>query len=194
MAADERFGQPISDIGALRALAHAGRYAMLEHLQEQGPATATECAAITGLSPSACSYHLRLLARHGFVARDEAGSEDGRERRWRAVVTNWRSDPDAADDPAEGKALDATLGRVMLASSQEKVLAWLDAGSREPEWQRAALFSNATIVVTVDELAAVGAAVMEVLAPYLHTTRPLDVAPEGARQVHAALRFAPRTG
>jgi Helix-turn-helix domain len=48
------------------------------------PATATECAEIAGLSPSACSYHLRTLARHGFVEEDRASAADGRERPWRA--------------------------------------------------------------------------------------------------------------
>jgi DNA-binding transcriptional ArsR family regulator len=190
MAADDRLGRRVSDTGALRALAHAGRYAMLEHLQSGGPATATECAAVTGLTPSACSYHLRLLAREGFVEPDEAGSDDGRERRWRAVVTRWQSDPDSP----EGDALDATLGRVMLASSQEKVLAWLEASPHEPDWAPVALLSNSTIVVTVDELAAITAAVLDVLTPYLGDTRTGDAVPEGARQVHVALRFAPRTG
>jgi DNA-binding transcriptional ArsR family regulator len=194
MAADERLGRRVSDTGALRALAHAARFAMLEHLQDEGPATATECAAVTGLSPSACSYHLRLLARHGFVEADEAGSDDGRERRWRAVVTGWQSDPEPGDDPTERAALDATIGRVLLASSQEKVLAWLERSSREPEWQQAALLSNSTIVVTADELADIGAALMAVIAPYFQNVRPEAETPDGARQVHVALRFAPRTG
>ena len=38
---DDRYGKRISDPGALRALAHAGRYAILEHLQTGGSATAT---------------------------------------------------------------------------------------------------------------------------------------------------------
>ncbi len=33
---------------------------------------ATECAQVAGLSPSACSYHLRTLARYGFVEEDRA--------------------------------------------------------------------------------------------------------------------------
>lgn len=48
----------------MRALAHPARIAILQHLGLDGPATATECAAVVGLSPSACSYHLRALARY----------------------------------------------------------------------------------------------------------------------------------
>ena len=56
----------ISDPRALKALAHPARNKILERLQVYGPATATDCAAVAGMSPSACSYHLRMLERYGF--------------------------------------------------------------------------------------------------------------------------------
>ena len=58
-------GNPVelTDPRMMRALAHQGRIAIWTHLALHGPATATECAEIAGLSPSACSYHLRTLAR-----------------------------------------------------------------------------------------------------------------------------------
>src|SRR6266571_397587 len=61
-------GNPIelTDPRAMRALAHQGRIAIWSYLGLHGPATATECAEIAGLSPSACSYHLRTDASgHG---------------------------------------------------------------------------------------------------------------------------------
>ncbi len=45
--------------------ANPARMTILEHLGANGPATATECAELVGLSPSATSYHLRALARAG---------------------------------------------------------------------------------------------------------------------------------
>ena len=54
---------------------------------------------MAGLSPSACSYHLRLLAKHGFVEPDDSRDRDGRERVWRAAVTSWVSDPEPDADP-----------------------------------------------------------------------------------------------
>ena len=195
MARNERFGRPITDTQALRALAHAGRYAILERLQMGGPATATECAEVAGLSPSACSYHLRLLARHGFVEedRDPAGDRDRRERVWRAVVTSWQSEPDESDPAA--MALDSTLARVMIANSDAKALAWVDSSTQQPrEWRDAALFSNSTIVATADELATLTGRMMDLIAPYFQTNRPVEQAPEGARQIHVALRMVPRTG
>ncbi len=185
------YGRRISDPGALRALAHTGRYAILEKLQSDGPATATEVAEVAGLSPSACSYHLRLLAKHGFVEPDDSRDHDGRERVWRAAVTSWVSDPDPDADPLQAQAIDSTLTRVMLAASDAKVLDFADRAAAEPEWREAALMSSSTVIATVDELRDISAGLMAVLRPYFRTTRPLADAPEGARQVHLSIRMAP---
>lgn len=188
---DDRYGRRISDPGALRALAHAGRYAILERLQSGGPATATECAQVAGLSPSACSYHLRLLARHGFVEEDTS-RDDGRERAWRATSTGWWSDIDPDTDPVTAQALDSTIARVMMASSDEKVLAFVDHAAKEPDWHQAALFSNSTVVATAAELADISQAIMAVLKPYFLSDRPAGETPEDARHVHVSIRMAPR--
>ncbi len=196
---DERYGRRLTDPGAVRALAHPGRYAILERLQLEGPATATECAQVAGLTPSACSYHLRLLARHGFVEEDRSddarpdGRQDGRERVWRAATPGWFSDPPADADPREMQAIDSTLTRVMMASSDRRVLDFVDRAAAEPEWREAALLSNSTIVATVEELAEVSQALLAVLRPYFLSARS-DPAerPEGARDVHVSIRMAPR--
>src|SRR5512135_1184014 len=70
------------DAAVMRAMAHPARLALLENLRNTGPATATECAGVVGLSPSATSYHLRALARAGLVEA-APGRGDGRERWWR---------------------------------------------------------------------------------------------------------------
>src|SRR5258708_22493816 len=74
----------ITDPRALRALAHPARIAIMQHLALEGPATATECADIAGMSPSACSYHLRALAKYGFVEEVPSVGLDRRHRPWRA--------------------------------------------------------------------------------------------------------------
>jgi predicted ArsR family transcriptional regulator len=175
-------------------LAHTGRYAILERLQTRGPATATECAEVAGLSPSACSYHLRLLAKHGFVEEDTAaeGRSDGRERVWRAATSGWFADPAADADPREMQVIDSTLTRVMMASSDQRVLAFVDRAASEPEWRDAALLSNSTIVATVEELAEVSQALMTVLRPYFLSERSAGDRPAGARDVHVSIRMAPR--
>ena len=188
---DDRYGRRISDPGALRALAHAGRYAILEHLQSGGSATATECAEVAGLSPSACSYHLRLLARHGFIEPDSS-RDDGRERAWRATATGWWTDIDPDVDARTVQAIDSTIVRVMMASSDEKLLAFADHAASEPEWRDAALFSNSTLVANAPELAEISRAIMAVLKPYFLSDRAADEIPEDARRVHVSVRMAPR--
>src|SRR3954470_8957236 len=69
----------------MRALAHPTRLALLDHLHSVDQATATECGAAVGDSPSSCSYHLRALAKWGFVEEGEGGV--GRERPWRAAAS-----------------------------------------------------------------------------------------------------------
>ncbi|MDN5770735.1 MAG: helix-turn-helix domain-containing protein [Microlunatus sp.] len=54
----------INDPRALRALAHEARQRVIEVLYaEQHARTATELAQMTGLTPSAMSYHLRALEK-----------------------------------------------------------------------------------------------------------------------------------
>jgi predicted ArsR family transcriptional regulator len=188
----------ITDPRALRALAHPGRNRILEQLQLYGPATATECAEAAGMSPSGCSYHLRMLARYGFVeeTRDETRA-DGRERLWRAVIHGWTADVSDAEDQGEAQAVDMALSRVLLESSDQKVIAWADRSHQEPrEWRDAALVSNSTIVATAEELQEIQHRLQAVLAPYLlrrhqRADQHPGRLPDGARLVHAAIRLAP---
>jgi len=71
----------IRDPRALRALTSPVRLRILERLYLDGPLTATELSEPVGESPANCSWHLRELARYGFV--EEAGGGKGRERPWR---------------------------------------------------------------------------------------------------------------
>ena len=183
----------ISDPRALKALAHPARNRILEHLQVHGPATATDCASVAGVSPSACSYHLRMLARYAFVepARDPDRS-DGRERLWDAVVRGWTAVPGEDTDPQEMQTIDRALARILLDGSDEKVLAWTDHSAQDTQaWRDAALVSNSTIAVTVEELSDLHARIQDLLRPYLLRERDPEALGEHARLVHAAVRLTP---
>jgi len=65
---------------------------------------------VVGESPTACAYHLRMLARLGFV--EEAGGGQGRERPWRLVPASLTIGDDP-DDPAIAKASSA-LEKILL--------------------------------------------------------------------------------
>ncbi|MGO1974980.1 MAG: ArsR/SmtB family transcription factor [Propionibacteriaceae bacterium] len=82
--------QPVrlTDARAIRAIAHEARQQVIHLLFSEGkPYTSTELAAVTGLTPSAMSYHLRALERYGVVERDD-GAGDARQRPWRAAGTS----------------------------------------------------------------------------------------------------------
>ncbi|MFZ1881216.1 MAG: helix-turn-helix domain-containing protein [Gaiellaceae bacterium] len=131
----------------MRALAHPVRLALLDHLHTVEQATATECAAVVGDSPSSCSYHLRALAKWGFVEEGEGGV--GRERPWRAT---------AARIEFASDGLEAIVLRDELVARQQQRLR--DALRHEhelpPRWRRAAQTSSATLELTPLELEELG--------------------------------------
>jgi DNA-binding transcriptional ArsR family regulator len=100
----------IRDVPSLQALAHPTRLALLEAIGLAGAMTATQASAVVGESPTACAYHLRMLARLGFI--EEAGGGKGRERPWRLVPVGFAIGEDQ-DDPATAQASGA-LEKVLL--------------------------------------------------------------------------------
>ena len=75
------------------------RWALLEALGQAGTLTATQASDMLGESPANCAFHLRTLAKYGFV--EEAGGGRGRERPWRQTYDgmSWRTrqaDPQAS--------------------------------------------------------------------------------------------------
>ncbi len=178
----------ILDTAVMRAMAHPARLALLEHLRNGGPATATECAGVVGLSPSATSYHLRALARAGLVEA-APGRGDGRERLWRFTAGRYA---------VTGVADLAPEGREALRALMESLLAWDEARVRRyltqldaepPEWQDAAFFMDSTLQLTAAELTEVSQAVYELLEPY-RKDRRTDL-PPGTRPVSVAIRALP---
>src|ERR1700735_4917381 len=71
----------LTDPRAMRAMAHPLRIALIELLSHTGTLTATQASEVLGESPANCAFHLRTLAKDGFV--EEAGGGRGRERPWR---------------------------------------------------------------------------------------------------------------
>jgi DNA-binding transcriptional ArsR family regulator len=74
----------IPDLEGLRALTHPLRLKLLGELRRHGPATASGLGARLGESSGATSYHLRELAKAGFVV-DEPDRGTTRERWWKSA-------------------------------------------------------------------------------------------------------------
>ena len=122
----------------LRALAHPLRLRLLEELVVSDPATdtatASELAERVGESPANCSWHLRQLAKFGYI--EEAPGGTGRERRWRAVIEMHDWDTANSRDPEFLAAADVAQDIVIDHEFQQlrQRRAWL---ANEPEEWRA---------------------------------------------------------
>ncbi len=177
----------LTDPETMRALAHPARIALWQHLLLEGPATATECAPIASLSPSACSYHLRQLARYGFVEQDQAAAANGRERPWRAVVTSTTIE-DLNDPVAEMAA------RLLNSSLDEH---WREARRRylaqeeayPADWRRAAGADQTVLYATADELLRLREQIRELYVPLIRLSG--QERPAGAQPVQGIIEFAP---
>lgn len=162
-----------NDGTAIRALAHPLRLQLLDLLRYDGPSTATRLAARVGESSGATSYHLRQLARFGYV--EDAPGGQGRERRWR-----YREQPvvlaTGAADPA-GRQLVAGL----LARETHALDRFLAEGAETPEWDSASFFRSKALRLTPDELNRLRQELEKLLAPFRAAEE--EDAPENARPV-----------
>ena len=182
---DQQGPRRVDDIKALRALAHPVRLALIERLTVDGPLTATEASSLVGESPSSCSFHLRQLAKYGFV--EETGEGTGRRRPWRVTRIGLDFDP-FADDPAVSRA-SAEVGRLVRERELDRYRRWMATRSSWPEeWRDAAVDSEYAFWVTPQELKALGEELNERLAA-LGRQRLADPAnrPEGSLPVELLL-------
>ena len=163
----------------IRALAHPARMAIIDALATGDELTATECAELTGLSPSATAYHLKLLERYDFAEPAPARS-DGRERPWRA--TDRRTLVDLDTSTPAGAAAATAVGLAFIDRSRALAEAFVATEHEEPkEWQDVALLANADVWLTAEETRNVTAALLAVLEPY--RGRALADRPDGSRRV-----------
>ena len=114
----------LTDPRTMRALAHPVRLALLEALTHHGQLTATEAAEHVGESPSNCSFHLRQLAKYGFVEEAEGGT--GRRRPWRAVTIGTRF-TDVQEDTETALAAGALSRVIVRAAGIARARAGLEA-------------------------------------------------------------------
>lgn len=177
----------LSDPRAIRALAHPARLAIIEALGPGEELTATELAAVTGLSPSATSYHLKALAKWGIVEAGEA-RPDGRDRPWRATG---RSVEVSSQVPGSTAVAEIAIMGTFLDRNRALATEFLEHQAGEPpEWRDVAGLAARDYWLTAGELAKAVQAMRDVLAPYEQRRR--DARPAGSRRVRIVRLVIPR--
>ena len=179
--------QHLQDPRSIRALAHPARMAIINALASGDELTATDCAAITGLSPSATAYHLKLLERYDFAEPAPARS-DGRERPWRATDRRARFDLDSST-PA-GAAAAAAVALAYFDRSRAVAEEFMATEHDETEdWQDVASLANADLWLTAEETRKMVTSLAAVLEPY--RARTLANRPDGSRRVRVMNMVVP---
>ncbi|MDX3308909.1 helix-turn-helix domain-containing protein [Streptomyces sp. NPDC054884] len=170
----------LGDLAALKALAHPRRQRVLQHVALHGPATSATLARALGLNTGATSYHLRELARYGFV-EETGGTTTGvarRERWWRVVPGDRRFPPRSRQSPEMRHVMDELNHHAYEIDLElfERLQRDADAGP----WADAFPYSRGTVRLTLPELEELFEAYIALLNRY---KRPESETPPGARTV-----------
>jgi DNA-binding transcriptional ArsR family regulator len=178
------------DPRALRAVAHPLRLRLIDELGIGGPATATVLAERVGESPANCSWHLRQLARYGYV--EEAGGGVGRQRPWRLVLTGRRWG--GADDPPELVQAGDEAATVLYEHEFAAMRAWRAGSRAEPaRWREASFVTQSVGWLTAEELAGVQEEVTAILTRYANRIGDPATRPPGARPIRYLAWGVPAT-
>jgi DNA-binding transcriptional ArsR family regulator len=135
----------------VKALAHPLRVQILRYLQLHKRASVTDLAENLGETTGATSYHLRQLARHGFVEEFDAEEAEarrvGRRRRWwRMAVDEIHSSGYEFLNRDDTREAFTFLLREEVDERARRLANWYATAREWPEaWQRASSDSFGTL-------------------------------------------------
>ena len=154
----------VIDPAALKAMTHPLRLRLYYALVIARSTTATELAQSLDASVSLVSYHLRQLARYGYVEPDPDSGDDGRERWWRPTSVGFSFAPGELPGP-DGEFAAADAARQLDAHRAAYRQRWLDTqGEWSMTWQDAAVSTDDPLLqMTPAELSAFGREYHELL-------------------------------
>ena len=180
----------VTDVRALRALAHPLRNRLLGQLRLNGPATASHLGRVVGESSGSTSYHLRQLAEYGFVEEVE-GQGTARERWWRARhrMTSWQ----AADLIAQegGSEVQDEMTRLQIDQHARVLDAWhTQKDSLGPEWEAVASLNDHGMRLRPEQARALADELNAVLDRWM-TEYPGDQPAEGTEMVFVLTDLVP---
>ena len=180
----------VTDVRALRALAHPLRNRLLAQLRLHGPATASGLGRAVGESSGATSYHLRQLEAYGFVEEVE-GHGTARERWWRARhrLTSW----EVADIVAQegGDEVQDEMTRLELAGHARVLQAWQNTRHElDPAWTAAASLSDYAVRLRPEQARELAGELQAVMERWL-AAHPAEEAADGAELVGVLIDVVP---
>ena len=181
------------DAPALKALAHPMRVRILQILELRKRASVTSLAGDLGETTGATSYHLRQLARHGFVEEfDEVDPSPGkrvgrRQRWWRMAVDEIHVTGFEFLANEETREAAGFLLREYQAERGRRLANWFATATQWPEaWQRASSDMDGRLELNPKQTRALADEVAAVIAKYR------DVTPgRGARLVEVQYAVFP---
>jgi len=178
---------------AMRGLVNPLRLRLLELLQADGPSTATELGRRVGQSTGVTSYHLRVLAQHGFIVEDEERGDD-RDRWWRAVHRSTSFSFRVPGDPATEDTVDqaAQFIRLNVEASHRRAIDWVDTLPSQVD-ELAAMpwtVSDWPLLLTHDQARMVVTTVRELVAQFQRDPEAATGDP-GAVRAHAQFQLFP---
>lgn len=159
----------------MKALAHPARMAVFDYLGSRrvegyDGATATEIAEVADITPSAMSYHLRTLAKAGFI--EEAPNRgDARERVWRLAIHSFsiEAEPDA---PESAKVVETEMVRAFRQQEERNFARWLAVKDQlGPELKDSSMMMHGRLRLTPAEAKEFHERVLAVELEYSQLTR-----------------------
>ena len=184
-AADEPV--KLTDARAMRAVAHPVRMALIELFGYHETLTATQASELLGESPANCAFHLRTLAKYGFIR--EAGGGKGRERPW--TLTN-RTVSITEDQPDAQAALAAgELTRLWLERWIDRARSYFNVRNEMTGWEEASGWSNRHVFLTPEETTRLREEMRRLLERYEDRLADPALRPAGALPVEWTIFAAP---
>ena len=179
----------LKDPKAMRALAHPVRLALVELLEVAGTLTATQASDLLGESPANCAFHLRTLAKYGFVA--EAGGGKGRERPWKCV--NMKIHLSTYHEDAATTVTARTLHELWLDRVLERAKQQLTGDDLPEEWRGAEEAAQTVTFLTADETRQLSEDILQLMNRYKERHGDVSKRPPGALPVEMLFFAYPLT-
>jgi hypothetical protein len=178
---------PLTDPVAMRALAHPVRVSLIELLAVVDTLTATQASELLGESPANCAFHLRTLAKYGFV--QEAGGGRGRERPWKAAERNITIST-KQDNPQAATAAGA-LSLAWLDLWMERTRQVFASSSYLAGWEQATGWSRTGVFLSPEETIQLRGQMRRLLEPYEARKSNPALRPPGALPVEWSVFAVP---